>query len=94
MKCAERNRLWAEFKARLAELNENVDRICSLDVGGIFNDAVVAAQQTSRDCDRAQLLWEEHMREHRCAVQCCIANEKTDRQWDEADQQRSKRKRA
>jgi hypothetical protein len=69
MKCAVRNRLWAEFKARVTELNGTVDRISSVDVGVVFNEAVMTAQQASRDCDRAQLLWEEHMREHMCDVQ-------------------------
>jgi hypothetical protein len=69
MDCSTRKRLWAEFKARLAELNEKVDRISSLHTSGVFEQAVTAATQASRDCDDAQLLWERHMREHMCDVQ-------------------------
>jgi hypothetical protein len=68
MECSERNRLWAEFKARLAELHEKVDRISTRDMGGV-EEALMAVQQASRDCDDAQLLWEQHMREHKCDVQ-------------------------
>jgi hypothetical protein len=94
MDCAERNRLWAEFKARLAELNEKVDRISGLDMGAVFNEAVMAAKQASHDCDRSQLLWEEHMREHRCDVHGRVVNEKPNSQRAVAGPQALKRRRA
>jgi acyl-CoA reductase-like NAD-dependent aldehyde dehydrogenase len=86
MDCAERTRLWAEFKAKLAELNEKIARISTRDIGGVFEEALMAVQQAGRDCDHAQRLWEEHMQEHTCDVHVVAG--------DEGAKRRSKRNRA
>jgi hypothetical protein len=66
MDCAERTRLREEYNVLLARLIERVDGLSKFNTIGKFADAVTAAQETSRDCQNARMLWHAHIAAHQC----------------------------